>query len=311
MSTSTELDKVKMGQPLGGALPVIQRPLDNTAISTYMACPQEYKYGMVDHMRTRGKSAPLSYGTLWHTMLEVHYKTGGNANMVRAAAEVCWKKEDHGFEGDHRTLERAWIDYLGYIKKWGMPHEEQGQTVGFPEAPLVEISVNALAGRLIHPYAGKLDRIIILNGLGYVEDHKTTSRLDKYYFSQFELSAQMMGYTYLAKHLFPNVKIVGVRINVLHLLKGASNYERQIVTFSPERLEHWAENTNNWMSAIAESTEKNQWLMHFGDNGCSRKFGMCTYHRVCSASPRVREKILTQEFDFNPWNPLEVEDAET
>lgn len=289
-------------------LPVIQRPLDNTAMSAYMACPTEYRLGMLEHRRGKGKSEALAYGSLWHLMLEVHYKTGGNANMVYAAAEAAWPEMDHGNSEDHRTLERAKIDYKGYVKKWGLPKEESGQTVGFPHAPLVEISVNAMAGNLIHPYAGKLDRIILLGGLGYVEDHKTTSRLDKNYFKQFKLSNQMKGYVYLAKHLFPKLKIVGVRINVLHLLKGASNYERHIETFSPAVLDEWADNTNNWMRMIESSTKNNFFPMHFGDNGCSRKFGMCAYHPVCSASPKIRQKVLDQEFEVNPWNPLEVDD---
>lgn len=292
----------------GVGLPVIQRPLDNTAVSAYMACPMEYKLAMHEHRRPSGRSPALAYGSLWHTMLEVHYKTGGNANMVRAAAESAWPDLDPQVEGDHRTMERAWIDYLGYVKKWGPPTAEQGKTIGYPHAPLVEISVNAVAGRLIHPYAGKLDRIIELNGLGYVEDHKSTSRLDKHYFTQFELSNQMKGYTYMARHLFPNLKIVGVRINVLHLLKGGSNYERHLVTYSPAVLDEWADNMNTWFRRINRSIEDNDWPMHFGDNGCSRKFGMCAYHRVCSASPRVRERVLDQEFEVNPWNPLEIDD---
>ncbi len=297
-------------QTVGSSLPVIQRPIDNTALSAYMACPREFSYSMLQHRRPAGKSAPLVYGSAWHTAMEYHYKSGGNVDLVNLAVRKTW--EGHDSPDDHRTLERCLLDYAGYIKKYGAdPLNEDAQTVGYPDAPLVELSVNAKGDNLLHPYAGKIDRIIELNGLLYVEDHKTTSRLDKYYFSQYENSNQMMGYVYLANLLVPGRKVVGVRINVLHVLKGLSNYERQIITYSPSQLDGWEENTNSWLRRMARDIETDEFPGHYGDNGCSRKYGMCSYHRVCSASPRIREKILEQEFDIHEWNPLTVSDDDS
>lgn len=293
-------------------LPVIQRPIDNTAFQAYAACPREYNYSMIQHRRSSGRgSAPLAYGKMWHRMMETHYKSGGQQTLVRMVLDKEWPEIDHKLIDDHRTGERLWLDYLGYLKRWGAdPKAEQGKTVGWPDRPLVELQVNAMAGSLIHPYAGKIDRIIELGGLHYVEDHKTTSRMDKHFQSQFENDNQMKGYVHQAKYLFPALKIVGVRINVLHILKGASNYERFLVTYPPAILDEWAENMNRWLRRIARDTEAGDFPGHYGNNGCSRKYGLCQYSRVCSASPRVRQRILEEEFEVNEWNPLEIEDAE-
>lgn len=299
---------------LQGGLPGINRPLDNTALQQYMACPREYYFGMVLHRRGAGLSPALAFGKAWHTALEMRYK-GLSPDQIEFCVRSTW--EEHGAEGDYRTVERVLLDYKRYCEKWGQtPEAEQARTIGYPEEPMVEIACDAQGDGLIHPYAGKLDRIIELGGLIYVEDHKTTSRLDKNYYSGFELSQQMMGYTYLAQQLMPGERIAGVRINLLHALKEKSNFERQLFTYTREQISEWIDNTNRWMERLSRDAQ--EWpeephpavrypLAHFGDNGCSRKYGLCTYHRVCSVAPAFRHRVL-EEYPIHPWNPLDIED---
>lgn len=302
-------------QPSTG-LPGINRPLDNTALSTYMTCPREYWFSMVLNRRPGGLSPALSYGRSWHHAMEHHYRTGGNAELVELLVRNKW--EDHGAMDDYRTLERCILDYKRYRNRWGAdPASEAGRTVGWPVQPMVEVQSNTMSGGLLHPYAVKIDRIIELDGLGYVEDHKTTSRLDRNYWQQFTLSNQMMGYVFQAQQLAPSLKIVGVRINVCHVLKTGTNFERQVFTYTPDQLREWVHNTNMWMQRLsrdaqdwndgAASLEAGEYpLGHYGENGCSRKYGMCSYHHVCSKSARMRPTVLA-EYPENPWNPLEVD----
>ena len=315
-----------LGSPQRSYLPVIDRPLDNTALQAYMACPREYWLSMVEHRRPKGKSAPLVFGSAWHKALEIHYRSGGNRDLVYMAVEAAW--EGHDAADDYRTLNRVLMEYDKYVKHYGPPDKEDAKTVGAGADAIVEMSTNAQGDELLHPWAGKLDRVIELGGLYYIEDHKTTSRFDKNYFRQFELSNQMMGYTYLGKQLLPNLNIVGVRINLLHVLTEKSAFHRQLFTFSPPQIQEWAQNTNRWMRRLADDyiEASRDWDLaqefgqdrgeisppsfpgHYGDNGCSRKFGMCSYHGVCSSSPKVRRSVLEREFEINPWNPLEADE---
>jgi hypothetical protein len=292
-------------------LPVIDRPIDNTAMNAYLACPREFHFGYVLHRRGRGRSPALVYGSSWHKAMEWHYKTGGDRNRVIYETTMAW--EGHDDPTDYRTLDRCLLDYDRYRDKFGIPgsHADEGTTIGYPEEPLVELATNASALGILHPWAGKLDRIIDLGGLAYVEDHKTTSRLDKNYFRQFDLSNQMMGYTVLGKALFPQLNVVGVRINLAHVLTGKTEFHRELFTFSPSRLEEWTSNMNVWLKRLAKDYEMlkagdpDAFPGHYGDNGCSRKFGMCGYHPVCSASPRLRQGVLERDYEINVWNPLE------
>jgi hypothetical protein len=304
---------------VAGGLPHIERPLDNTALSAYMACPREYYLAMVLHRRSGGRGAPLAYGGLIHNLLENHYKSGGATPIVEQLGHLWWARNGHSDPTDHRTLERGLLDYQRYRAKWGeSPQDEQGRTIGWPDEPLVEISADIMGGGLLHPWAVKIDRVIELGGLNYVEDHKTTSRLDKNYYTSFELSNQMMGYTRIAQLLMPDLHISGIRLNVVHVLKDKTNFERQLFSWTQDQLLEWEETINQW--ALRVNSDSLDWpteeqlaagapwpLAHFGDNGCSRKYGLCGYHSICSIGRRMRYKALS-ELPIHPWNPLEIDD---
>ena len=313
-------------------LPILQRSMDNTALSAYMACPTEFLFAMVMHRRKRKKTktaAPLAYGSLWHKILELHYRSGGHLPTVMESI--------HSWQGnipnDYRTYQRAMSDYPKYIKRWGLD-VDLNETVGFPDNPMIEVRAEIEDELLDHPYAGKLDRFMIeTSGPALVEDHKTTSRLDKHYFKQFENSNQMMGYTFMAQRLAPSLGIVGVRINLAHVLTNKTEFHRRTIYFSTSRLAKFASNYNTWIARIrmdywswqlqngVDPDEfgidpmlvdflRNSWEpfpSHFGDNGCSRKFGLCTYYGVCSLPPRFQMKALEADFDVEEWNPLEVD----
>lgn len=328
-----------MSLPLvrGGSLPVIDRPIDNTAQSAYMACPQEYLLAMVRHRRGSGKSPALTFGGVWHKILQ-HYYEGHDPIKALEMGLATWK--DHGAMGDYRTPQRLMIVFKKYIQKYPT-EEDRRATLGYPKNPMVEISAHIQADELIHPYAGKLDRPIRdAAGMVYIEDHKTTSRLDKHTFKSFENSNQMKGYTFLGQKLLPNEKVVGVRINLAHVLKEKTEFHRHYITYSKAEIDEWARNYNRWAYKIALDTlaqllldgaedgeveqlaiacqismdnvrlhaDLGAFPLHLGDNGCSRKYGLCTFYNVCRAGPHLREKMLEREFEINPWNPLEVDD---
>lgn len=305
-------------------LPLIDRPVDSTALAEYMTCPRAYYFGMIEHRRRSGRSPALTFGSAWHKAMEVHYRTNGNEDAVQEAVILAW--EGHDNPSDYRTLDRVLVDYRKYRKQFGPPSQEEGKTIGFPEAPLLEITAQLQGGGLLHPYTGKLDRLFEMDKLAYVEDHKTTSRLDKYYFNQFDLSQQMMGYAMLASLILPDRKVAGVRINVSHVLTSKTEFHRQLVTFSPDRIKEWVHNTNVQFMRLEADYEL---LMkereefedrfpgdgfsfafpgHYGDNGCSRKFGACEYTPVCSSPARIRRYILNTEFEVNEWNPLKADE---
>lgn len=287
-------------------LPVINRPIDNTAMSAYMTCPREFKLAILDGWRPKVKHQALNFGSFWHRLLETHYKSGGDKDAV-AETFTKYQHEVPNTGSDYRTAQRALIEYERYRKEYP-PTIDCRDTVGFPDNPMVEISTAVYNETIGHEYAGKIDRIIVVDGLGYIEDHKTTSRLDKHYFKQYENSNQMMGYVWVANQIVPDIKIAGVRINAAHILKSKSNFIRHIVTYSDSRIKEWERNTAVWMQRMKDSITNDEFPAHFGNNGCRRMFGRCKFFDVCGTSEVIRQKVLEQEFVVDHWDPLALDD---
>lgn len=285
----------------------LTRPIDNTALSAFMECEMKYYLSMVLHRKRNyaTESPALVYGTTWHKILEVHYKTDGDMEAVMNAAIDSWV--DHGHHDDHRTLERAMLAYKNYVERWGPPSKEDGKTLGWPENPAVELSTNALFPGLHYPYAGKIDRIIKIAGQFFVEDHKTTSMVGSNYFSQFDLDNQMMGYSMLGWSLI-GTPVVGVRINLHATYKKESKFERQIISYSKERLLDWAANLRMWLERIQEAHRLGRFTRNY--KACAGKYGQCPYASVCSMPPRLRARVLESDYIVKEWNPLETENED-
>jgi uncharacterized protein YktA (UPF0223 family) len=282
-------------------LPVIDRAIDNTALSGYMRCPRKYKLSMIENWRIKEVRQALSFGAFWHRLLETHYKTGGDKAQVLSTYTKY--KDEVPDQGDYRTADRALIEYNRYVKRYGLGSDIFA-TVGYPDSPMVEISTAIESDTLIHEYAGKIDRVIKVGDLYYIEDHKTTSRFHKAYFKEFDLSNQIKGYVWIARQLLPEYPIAGARINLAHILTNKSDFHRHLVTFSDSQIEEWERNTNSWIRRIEESTRNDDFPAHFGDNGCSGKFGRCEYFDVCSTNETIRAQVLAQDFEQKVWDPL-------
>jgi CRISPR/Cas system-associated exonuclease Cas4 (RecB family) len=290
------------------SLPVINRPIDNTALSTYMKCPREFKLSMLEGWRPKKRNTALNYGALWHSILEMHFKTGGDQEKILATFAVVGPKL---VSEDHRTAARALQDYTKYVRTYPTAADTQA-TIGFPAAPLVELATAVKSEVFDHEYAGKIDRIAMLNSeQAVIEDHKTSSRLDKNFFAMFSLSNQMKGYTWIGQKLLPNIQVIGVRIDLAHILKDKTSFERHVIHYTKSSIEEWEENTANWFYRIRRSIQEDDFPAHFGDNGCSSKYGKCQFFDVCASSKVIRQKVLEQDFHIDPWDPLKNESLET
>ena len=312
--------------------PHIQRAIDNTSLAAYMRCPREFYYSMIRNRRKGGPPSPaLAYGSLWHKILETHYRYGGDYDQVLHAVANTWKGSSD--PTDYRSAERCLSAYEAYMGQWGDHDTEArgfGRTLGFPDNAQVELVTEVSWPGAFHPYTVKIDRIFEHQGLFFVEDHKSSSQLGASYFRQWDPSSQMMGYAAIAQ-LLTGLPIAGVRINAHGVLKTQNKFERQTIHYNPERLEEWTRNYNVWVKridtslaildeyAVYESTTdisyEDMLLEAFPHNfnacGAERKYGTCPYVDVCTMTPRLRDQILDAEYSEDAWNPLaDVDETE-
>lgn len=296
---------------------IIGRTIDNTALSAYTKCARLYWISYDQHYRAAGPPTPaLNYGTGFHSVMQYNYKARvcSEEDLIAGARDFAFDRWQLSTDPtDYRTFDRLIVEYQKFLRHWGSPWEEPGETLGWPDEPLVEIGVDLDLG-VRHPYAGKLDRIFRLNGNLYIEDHKTTSQLRSDYFRQWEIDNQMIGYAVLAGEVIGE-PVAGVRINLHVIRKSDSVFERKTIPFSDPRKRAWRQNYDAQLELIERSktiyAETGDLTRAFPQsfNACAGKYGMCPMSGVCADDPAIMQRTLDQYFIRNPWNPLEADDA--
>jgi len=282
----------------------VLRVLDNTAIATARTCGFKYFAGMVQHRRRGKTSAPLFYGTMFHKLLEIFYKTG-NPILAKLVAKKLYEGKEPK-PGDYRTLARAMLVFDAYVEKYGFPDPRYEVTVGYPDAPAIELSSNIILPRTGISYAVRIDRIFRINKLLYIEDHKTSSAFGATFFKEFYFSPQMMGYLRAAELLIGE-KVHGVRINAIITRTNDEVFHREIITYQRSVIDHWEDETARMVDQIAEWEHKGHYPKSFK---CFEKYGACEYLDVCNTPPDLQQLALEQDFDYAPWNPLTLHDDE-
>lgn len=298
-------------RPVTNYSSLIGRTIDNTALAAFMMCPRKYYYSMVLNRRRDGVPTPsLCYGSGWHVAMETNYRAPSElsadelVDLVRLTVGRRWQGSTD--LEDYRTFDRCIVEYERYLDKYGLPWTEPGKTVGWPANPMVEIAVELQIPGARHPYTGKLDRIIEVNGQYLIEDHKTASMMRNDYFKMFEMDNQMIGYSVLAE-LVTGAQIAGVRINAHIVRKSDSVFERRTIPFTQERLRAWNQNYDRWLARIEwamEDPKPESFPQNFA--ACAGKYGMCTYADVCAMPPRLQQVTLETYYNESPWNPLET-----
>jgi hypothetical protein len=154
------------------------------------------------------------------------------------------------------------------------------------------------------PYilCGHLDRVVDFGGQKYVMDRKTTgSSPTPHYFDGFAPDNQMSIYTLAARVQF-STPVAGVIIDAAQIAVGFTRFQRGFTYRTEAQLEEWLADARYWFAQAEGFAEKGHWPMN--DKSCSM-YGGCTFRKICSKSPEVRERFLESDFERRPWNPLE------
>lgn len=145
--------------------------LSSSRIGSFMTCPQKHEYQHTLGRVTLKASEALSFGRLWHKLMEAwwHPEHNGRASTYRLNAAMAV------FEGDIDPFERAKAAMMlaGYTARWG---DESIETVA------VEL---AFSVPLIDPengdesefwkLCGTIDKVVKKDGKLYLVEHKTSS----------------------------------------------------------------------------------------------------------------------------------------
>lgn len=153
------------------------------------------------------------------------------------------------------------------------------------------------------PYilSGHLDRLVEFSDGIYVMDRKTSSTtIGSYYFDGFNPSNQMTLYTFASKVIY-QTPVRGVIIDAAQIAVGFTRFSRGFTFRTDSQIEEWLEDTKRWLELAEQYAVAGHWPMN--DKSCN-DYGGCTFRKICSKSPEVRQKFLESDFKKQVWNPL-------
>lgn len=281
----------------------VQWAWDSTSLGWLKTCPRLYQYSMLQGYRSKADKPDLTFGIHYHSALEHYDKCkafGQTHDEALYAATLKVVADSWGWESTHtnknrETLIRSVVWYLDHFA------DDPTTTVILANGkPAVELSFQLDIGNS-NILCGHLDRVVNYANGSYVMDHKTaSSTIGNYYFNKYSPDNQMSLYTLAAKIVF-GTPVKGVIIDAAQIAVNFTAFSRGFTFRTEDQLDEWLEDTRYFIKLAAYYTKENYWPMN--DKACNL-YGGCSFRRICSKSPSVRDNFLETEFTKSPWNPL-------
>lgn len=310
--------------------------IDNFALTMHQACPLKYRYRMVEGWTSRRRSGALGFGAAFHAGLAEWYRSTDTTLRAGDAINAISKNWDYTVpEHDYRTLQKCIETFDAYTREYP---QENFQIIGWPDAPIVEQTFTLPLGTFLDcrlsfvdepekwearkdcnaqqdmfepvcacglekeriDYGGIFDGLVEFNNKAFVFEHKTTSQLGDYYFSQFNPNNQVTGYIWAAG-VMSGLEVAGAMINAIGVYKVSKpKFLRNITTRSPLDIQRWIINVTATCNEIQSHAVTGYWPQR--TISCTQ-YGLCEFHQVdILADPAWRQKRLEQDYVKDSWD---------
>ena len=301
---------------------------DNSSLELYTTCKRKAQMYSITRREPAVTGAALFFGTVAHGALTIRKSamvTGNPAWETEQVDYIIRKYTENPSAIEEWRTPDLLIDVIkAYNKRWPLAEEPFTIVDAFIEKSFrlflgdaeVEATLQTPTGPVYVEslriyYTGRLDACIKMFEQIFVMDHKTASVTGESYYEDFELSSQMLGYTWALREL--GYPAVGLFADVLETRKPSAtgksiNQRRQPYWYNDFHVDEWKMDTLHLISAFIE-----EWITGFfakGTKWCHGKYGRCGYWQVCTQpSVEGRAAVLDSELYKNvEWSPLNETD---
>ena len=277
------------------------KEVDYTMLSTFLVCRKKYYWRMIRHLVGKAPMTAAEFGRAIHSALDIWYATHDIASAINT-----FKSEFTENPGDSKRTHAVGTKLLQlYATKY--EHEsfkvlktELSFTVDIPNTDI--------------KLMGRIDKIIDWDGVVYVLDHKTTSRLGYEFFYKIKPNMQFDGYVYAAKKLGYDCK--GIVLDALLVAKGLivpsqlsrlTPLARDISIRSEHDINRYLSNIESILTDMNNCYNSNLWYENT-ESCCN--FIQCPYRSICKENTDIHERIIAMDYIEEPWSPhREVKDG--
>lgn len=313
---------------------------DAHLLKTFRACEEKYRLFDVEHVVTKDMKAAPSFGIAMHEgvadlreckkagmkfpeALEHSQKALLEAYKKHMPPEYTSEILQDDLRGPKNAL-RLFTGYAHHYEPMGLKFHQ----VEVPFAMLIgEVSVPDVKDGVVGSLetclwvtrdaimTGIMDCILEMQSTLFVNDLKTTGwNISEEWLEGFKMDQGLIGYTVAARELLG----VDTHSAVVHAMwvKGEAKdpkrakpldeyFHTKELYWDDQQLEEWHSNTLCTIQKIAIAQATNQWQRDYGQN-CGA-FGGCEYRKLCSVTPKFRDKMKELEYTKGIWSPLEDE----
>lgn len=301
-------------------VPGLQIAWDSTSLGLIKTCPRKYYYEMIEGWRSRGTILPLVFGIHYHKALESYDVAKAEGKSHEAALAIATRcalqiqedtAEDISYmprnSGDttrnRENLVRNVIWYLEHFK------DDAAKTLilkdGTPAVELtfkMEVPFESPDGT---PFllCGHMDRVVDWGGDIYVMDHKTTGgAISDHYWKGYSPNNQVSLYT-LAASVVLGDSAKGVIISACQLGVNFTRFARRQINRTQGQTKEWLRETELWIRNAEQYATQGYWPMN--ETSCMN-YGGCSFQKICSADPSMRETFLKSDFVKRVWDPMQA-----
>lgn len=291
--------------------------LDSSKLTTYMDCPRRYFFEYVLAWRSDAPNNHLVFGTAWHDAMEHLLLNGYDDESVMGAFEkflATYRKDFPATSDDlydPKTPERALgalglyaERYYGDLTKYEVLYTEIAGTVPINNDQVLYFRLDSIVRER------ESGRILSL-------EHKTGSRISRFWTDQWPLAVPVGTYTHVMNCLYDPADVWGVKINGTFFQKNKIDFLRVPVRKTLDHMKQWLWNVAWWADQIrwqfdllSGCSPDDQVLMAFPQQpgSCTKYFG-CPYHDFCLTwpNPLAHSSEPPMGYVVERWDPSERE----
>lgn len=309
-------------------IPDFPQVWDSTMRSAFVACPRQFFWSHLEHLRKPGLSIHLHFGGCFARGLEITRKAYyGEGQSIKdalcaghtAIIETWGDAEFPDHPRVYKTLSACHDALASYFEEWPLDTDALRPT-RLDDKPAIEMSFAVPIDGTAHPvtgeplvYAGRFDMLADWSEADtiFVEDDKTSSQLGASWRNNWKLRGQLTGYCYGA-HSY-GIDVAGAIVRGVGILSNSITFEQVIETRPAWMIEgwlrqlrydlnraadRWKEMTMPWRAGVSPPL-RDAWPQAL-DTACS-SYGGCQFLDLCDSEHPER---WVYNYDTHVWDPL-------
>jgi hypothetical protein len=315
---------------------------DNTRISEFRSCPRKFYFRHVKDWTGSGFSAPLAFGSAWHSAMDTIWPL-----LCGAAAE---RDDEAVVQAGYASFVEKWVESNGTHPEEMGPEEieDLGARTPFVGMEMLyeyvlkrrkflsEIELLSVEQPFAVPldpsdpdlfYVGRLDKVFRYRDDIIIGEHKTTSLYKakggfrSTFLDQWSPNSQVDGYLHAVHILYGDkAKQLWIDGALVH-----RKHHDEFIFIPIERqfaqLDAWLWETRNWISQIDGHWEASQdpgaadhsYMAAFPKNtsACQDFARNCSYIDLCKAWSNPLKRPTPQGFIEEAWSPFDRLELDT